>query len=55
MKTKNYIGKIMLTVIPIIIIASWVITAIGFVYLFVFLIIHPELIGEYIGKIMRGF
>ncbi|WP_313631376.1 hypothetical protein [Enterococcus devriesei] len=51
MKKKFNLGDFILTMIPIFIIAFWIILPIGVIYL----IFHPELIGEYVGRIMNGF
>lgn len=51
MKKKFNSGEAMIIVIPIFIIVFWIAAIFGGVYLF----FHPELIGEYFGKIMNGF
>ncbi|MGJ0973778.1 hypothetical protein [Enterococcus avium] len=52
MKRKKFsAGEFMLTAIPIFIIVFWILVVFSIGYL----VFHPEMIGEYIGKIMNGF
>lgn len=52
MKRKKFnAGEFMLTAIPIFIIVFWLLV----VFVIGCLVFHPEMIGEYIGKIINGF
>jgi len=52
MKRKKFnAGEVMLTAIPIFIIVFWLLV----VFVIGYLVFHPEMIGEYIGKIINGF
>ncbi len=50
-RKKINAGEFMLTAIPIFIIVFWLLV----VFVIGYLVFHPEMIGEYIGKIINGF